>query len=69
MIVSRRIFWATVAGLGVLAALSPPAGAQGYPDHPIKLIVPFAAGGNADINGRLVGEVLQKALGQAVVVE
>jgi tripartite-type tricarboxylate transporter receptor subunit TctC len=58
-----------MAALGALAVLSPSAGAQGYPDHPIRLVVPFAAGGNADINGRIVGEVLQKALGQPVVVE
>jgi tripartite-type tricarboxylate transporter receptor subunit TctC len=53
----------------VLAAAAPSASAQGYPDRPIKLIVPFAAGGNADINGRIVSEIVQKALGQAAVVE
>jgi tripartite-type tricarboxylate transporter receptor subunit TctC len=68
MIGSRRIFAAAIAA-GPLAALSPSAWAQSYPDHPIRLIVPFAAGGNADINGRIVGEVVHKALGQPVVVE
>jgi tripartite-type tricarboxylate transporter receptor subunit TctC len=47
----------------------PLAWAQDYPDRPIHLIVPFAAGGNADINGRIIGDVLHKALGQPVVVE
>jgi tripartite-type tricarboxylate transporter receptor subunit TctC len=55
--------------LGVLAVASQAAWAQGYPDRPIRLIVPFAAGGNADINGRVVADVVQKALGQAAVVE
>jgi tripartite-type tricarboxylate transporter receptor subunit TctC len=65
---SRREF---TAGLGVLAAtvLLPRRAAAAYPDRPIRLIVPFAAGGNADIVGRLVGEHIGKALGQSVVVE
>jgi tripartite-type tricarboxylate transporter receptor subunit TctC len=40
-----------------------------FPDRPIRLIVPFAAGGNADIVGRLVGERISNALGQPVVVD
>jgi tripartite-type tricarboxylate transporter receptor subunit TctC len=43
--------------------------AAGYPDRPIHLIVPFAAGGNADIVGRLVGDPMGKALNGTVVVE
>jgi tripartite-type tricarboxylate transporter receptor subunit TctC len=65
---SRREF---AAGLGALAAtvLLPRRAFAAYPDRPIRLIVPFAAGGNADIVGRLVGEHIGKALGQSVVVE
>jgi tripartite-type tricarboxylate transporter receptor subunit TctC len=40
-----------------------------YPDRPIKLIVPFAAGGNADIQGRIIAEQMQKVLGRPVVIE
>ena len=76
MILSRRTVLAAVAALAAAAAaLVPPsaifsqAWAQAYPDHPIKLVVPFAAGGNADINGRIVANVVYKALGQPVVVE
>jgi tripartite-type tricarboxylate transporter receptor subunit TctC len=65
---SRREF---AAGLGALAAaaLLPRRALAAYPERPIRLIVPFAAGGNADIVGRLVGEHIGKALGQSVVVE
>jgi tripartite-type tricarboxylate transporter receptor subunit TctC len=58
-----------MAVLGLLAVAAQGAWAQGYPDRTIKLIVPFAAGGNADINGRVVADVVHKALGQPVVVE
>src|SRR5581483_4070199 len=53
--------------IALLAAL--PAGAQDYPTKPVKLIVPFAAGGPADVYGRFVAQHLSQALGQAFVVE
>jgi tripartite-type tricarboxylate transporter receptor subunit TctC len=43
--------------------------ASNYPTRPIKLIVPFAAGGIVDVRGRLIADRLGKALGQQVIVE
>ncbi|OKL37873.1 hypothetical protein BLL40_00100 [Domibacillus mangrovi] len=43
-------------------------GGVDYPKRPITLVIPYAAGGSADIQARLVGESLQKQLGQAVNV-
>ena len=54
---------------GLLAlALSTPAAAQ-YPNKPITVIVPFAAGGPTDVVTRLVGEHMSRTLGQTIVVE
>ena len=60
--------------LGVLAALlialaPATAPAQDYPNRPIRLIVPFAAGGLNDVVARLVGPYLERALGQPVVID
>ena len=57
-----------VAALTCLIAASLPAAAE-YPDRPITMVVPFAAGGPTDIVARVVGENMAKTLGQAVVIE
>ena len=53
----------------VLASFSFGAFAQSWPNKPVKIIVPFAAGGPADIYARVIGEKLQAALGQSFVIE
>jgi tripartite-type tricarboxylate transporter receptor subunit TctC len=58
-----------VALLMVLAVSNAGAQAQAYPTHPIKLIVPFAAGGLNDVVARLVAPYLEKSLGQPVIVD
>ena len=68
MPISRRTLIANF-GLAPAAMLLPRTAFANYPDRPIRLIVPFAAGGNADIVGRLVGERISSALGQPVVVD
>mgnify|MGYP000998732587 CR=1 FL=1 len=57
------------AALG-LTAVSPPAFAQSdYPNKPIRLVVPYGAGGGTDQIARLLGEKLAARLGQPIVVE
>src|SRR5947207_964471 len=57
--------------LGLIAAIlaAPQSRAAEYPTRPIKLVVPYAAGGPADVLGRLVGEYLGRDLKQPVIVE
>jgi tripartite-type tricarboxylate transporter receptor subunit TctC len=72
MTISRRSLLASAAmsaTLGTSASLLPRSAFAAFPDRPIRLIVPFAAGGNADIVGRLVGERISAALGQPVIVD
>ena len=55
--------------LTVAALAATPTAAADYPTRPIKLVVPYAAGGPTDVLGRLVGEFLGRDLKQPVVVE
>lgn len=55
-------------GLALAAAAAINAAAQ-YPDKPVKIVVPFAAGGFTDSVARIMGQELQKKWGQPVVVE
>ena len=59
------------AGLALAAMLAPlpQADAQEYPSRPVKIIVPFPAGGTADVMPRVIGEWLSRKWGQPVVVE
>jgi tripartite-type tricarboxylate transporter receptor subunit TctC len=59
---------AAVAALAACATLVP-AAAQDYPNRPITLVVPYAAGGGNDVMARIVGEKMSKTLGQQVVIE
>ena len=54
----------------VMAALGPaPASAQSYPTKPIRVIVPFAAGGAVDVLARLVSAKMSESVGQPVIIE
>ncbi len=55
--------------LGTLAPAFSPEAKAAYPDKPVRLIVPFPAGGNTDIISRAIGNELSKNLGVSVVIE
>ena len=57
-----------VASLCLLAA-SGAAAAQAYPSRPVRVVIPFVAGGSSDIVGRAIGSKFQELLGQPAVVE
>lgn len=63
--IARRFVLALAAGL--LAAA--PSFAQDYPTHAVRIVVPFGAGGPADVAARLIGNVLQENFGQPFVIE
>lgn len=54
---------------GCLGGAFAAAMAQGYPNKPVRWVVPFPPGGSADIMGRMIGQDLAKTLGQQVVIE
>lgn len=65
-----NIVHSLLAAVGVMAALSgAPSHAQSYPSKPVKIIVPFAAGGPADNYARFIAQRLQDSMGQAFVVD
>jgi tripartite-type tricarboxylate transporter receptor subunit TctC len=64
--------WSTlVRGLATAAAVAAPAlaAAQTYPSRPVRVVVPYAAGGVVDTTARLIQAGLQQALGQPVVID
>jgi len=66
---SFRFSAGLLAGAVVLAAASLPATAQNYPNRPVTVIVPFAAGGPTDVVARIVTDHMAKSLGQSFVIE
>lgn len=70
----KKFFATAMTALGLVAATALPAAAQGnaathYPNAPIRLIVPYTAGGVTDIMGRMFAEQATKRLGQPVIIE
>ena len=68
----RRLFLSTIATgtfAGALMAVGSPVVAQDFPTRPVTLVVPYPAGGSADMFGRTVAQAMEPTLKQNVVVE
>jgi tripartite-type tricarboxylate transporter receptor subunit TctC len=65
----RRQFLRLAVDVAALPAASSIANAQSYPSRPITLIVPFPAGGAADVIARTIAERMRRPLGQRIVIE
>jgi tripartite-type tricarboxylate transporter receptor subunit TctC len=61
--------WWLAALVTVAVAAIRPAQAENWPQRPVRIIVPFAAGGSSDVAGRIVAQRLSDAFGQQFVVE
>lgn len=65
-----QVFRYLALGVGALLLTQPlPAAAQGYPNHPITLVVPFTPGGGTDFMARVYADQLTKRLGVSVLVD
>ncbi len=69
MILQRRRFLYLAAGAAALPTLGTTARAQSYPAHPVRVIVPFSAGGPTDVFARIIAGNLSRNLGQQFYVE
>ena len=58
-----------IAALTFVALLAAPARAEIFPDHPVRLIIPFAPGGSIDTLGRILTDKLSTLWGQSVFIE
>src|SRR5215468_10391437 len=65
MICAARFVLSLALAIGMGSAVE----AQSFPEKPIKLVVPFPAGGATDTTARLVAQRLQLGLGQSVIIE
>ena len=61
--------WISAAAVAATALFIVPAHAQPYPSKPIKIVVPFAAGGAVDVVARVVGQRLSEQVNQPVIVD
>jgi tripartite-type tricarboxylate transporter receptor subunit TctC len=65
----RRQFLHLAAGAAALPAAPHIARALDYPTRPVRIVVPFAAGGGTDITGRIIGQSLSERVGQQFIIE
>jgi tripartite-type tricarboxylate transporter receptor subunit TctC len=64
-----RRFVLALAAVLLIAPIATPGSAQDYPSRQVRIVVPFGAGGPADVTARQIGNMLQESFGQPFVVE
>jgi tripartite-type tricarboxylate transporter receptor subunit TctC len=67
--IGRRILTLALAALAFGVAAAATAKAQPYPNRPVRLLVPFPAGGSTDVAARIIAEYLSRVFGRQVYVE
>ncbi|HLQ88689.1 MAG TPA: tripartite tricarboxylate transporter substrate binding protein [Xanthobacteraceae bacterium] len=67
--ITRRRLLSVAGAAAALPVIPRPVLAQTYPSRPVRLVVPFAAGGPTDVVARLIGQWLSERLGQQFVIE
>src|SRR5262252_8772129 len=65
----KRLRLVFLSAVGAIGLCSIDALAQSYPSRPVRVVVPFAAGGAVDTIARIIGAKLQDSIGQPVIVE
>ena len=66
---TRRFTLSALAVLSACAFTLPAAAQQAFPTKPVKIVVPFTAGGSSDVQGRMLADALGKLWGQSVIVD
>src|SRR4051812_38876283 len=68
-ITRRALSAAALAALATFTVSFPTFAQSTYPDHPVKLVVPYPPGGATDVIGRIIAQRLSAGLGQQVVID
>jgi len=68
-IAQKRVTSVVLAGLALIAAAAAALAQAGYPDRPVRIVLPYGAGGIADVTTRIVAQKLGQRLGQNFIIE
>ena len=67
--VCSRLLWCIAVGAVCAPGAHAQSGATGYPEKPIRMVVPFATGGALDVVGRIVGQKMTETWGKPVIID